>query len=261
MRTTVQHSKQCNLDVPEHRQSNSDPLFFFFFFFFKDPIAFLRREGRAGVAAVHKAARGVRRAVGGVERAARGVVRRVSTAQAARAGLRERPKDGSAEAAALQSRVQREVRLLDKQDTAVVRSLLTRGESLLDLYTGAHTVIDDKGRLYDQWKAMQAKARISSHYRGVNTQQYELDINGRPLLFGKTASGDTWAQMEAASATIAKPNVGRILTGKQPLVDPVLVQHMRDYLIYKGTGLNVGPLGLNRHNDKNPIMLQDVASS
>ncbi|MDD4005475.1 MAG: hypothetical protein PHW69_09800, partial [Elusimicrobiaceae bacterium] len=96
-------------------------------------------------------------------------------------------------------------------------------------------IVRDRGRLYDKWAMLpDARQRISSHYPGVSTPQYEVRFPGMGVvLFGKTGEGDTWFQMEAHSAS-----------GLDALL------HVGDYVIHKMSKQNVGPMGLSPHSEK-----------
>jgi len=111
----------------------------------------------------------------------------------------------------------------------------------VDFYHGSHVVVKDGGRLYDSWKALGASPRISSHYRGVDTQQYELRLEAGVILFGKTAGEDSWFQMEAHGASPQEA-----------------LLHVGDYLKHKlEGGQNVGPMGMSPCTEGNPIVIAD----
>lgn len=129
---------------------------------------------------------------------------------------------------------------LPDQYRQVLEEIRAMGISYVDLYHGSHMIIRDEGTHYEQWLLLNAFPRISSHYRDVNTQQYELrlkDIGG--LLFGKTKDESTWFQMEAH--TSAPENA---------------LLHVGDYLKHKlEGGVNIGPMGESPRTDQNPIFL------
>jgi hypothetical protein len=117
------------------------------------------------------------------------------------------------------------------------------GVSDVDLYHGSHLVLLDGGKRYKDWTQLDARPRISSHYRDVHVQQYEIRYAGIGVfLFGLTGKGDTWCQMEAHGASISDA----------PL-------HIGDYIKSKaGGGINVGPRGLSPRNDSHPIVIENV---
>jgi len=129
---------------------------------------------------------------------------------------------------------------LPYQYRQVLDGIRAMGVSYVDLYHGSHMIIRDEGAHYEQWRLLNAFPRISSHYRDVNTQQYELrlkDIGG--LLFGKTKDESTWFQMEAH--TSAPENA---------------LLHVGDYLKHKlEGGVNIGPMGESPRTDQSPIFL------
>jgi hypothetical protein len=109
------------------------------------------------------------------------------------------------------------------------------GLSDVELFRGSHTVVQDNGALYEQWKALDARPRTSSHYPGLKTQQYEIELPGLGVvLFGKDKSGQTWFQMEAHGTRLEE-----------------VVPHMWDYVQHKLSGnQNIGPLGSSPHSEK-----------
>lgn len=117
----------------------------------------------------------------------------------------------------------------------VIDQLRGLGIDITDMLRGSHVIIADGGANYERWSQLGGTTRTSSHYSGVDTQQFELDFPGvGPMLFGKDASGNTWFQFEA-----------------HPLSEGV--EHFKDYLNYLSTGLSIGPGGTSPHLDANPI--------
>ncbi|MBL8924438.1 MAG: hypothetical protein JNJ54_36655 [Myxococcaceae bacterium] len=116
----------------------------------------------------------------------------------------------------------------------VLATLRRLGMDTTDLFRGSHAVISDGGRNFEAWRQLGAVPRKSSHYPDVPGQQYELQLKDvGVLLFGRTAKGDTWCQMEAHSG--AGINLG----------------HLFDYVKHKLSGnLNVGPAGTSPHSEK-----------
>lgn len=108
------------------------------------------------------------------------------------------------------------------------------GVSDIDLFHGSHVVTSDAGALYERWAKRGAVARVSSHYPDVHVQQYETPLKEMGvLLFGKTAEGNTWFQMEAFGSR-----------GVDALA------HVGEYVRHEVTGgMNIGPLGLSPYTD------------
>ncbi|MDD4004156.1 MAG: hypothetical protein PHW69_03000, partial [Elusimicrobiaceae bacterium] len=65
---------------------------------------------------------------------------------------------------------------------------IRKATNIVDALHGSHTIVRDRGRLYDKWAMLpDARQRISSHYPGVSTPQYEVRFPGMGVvLFGKT---------------------------------------------------------------------------
>lgn len=208
----------------------------------KMPFArYVSRSFRGIQRGVSKAARGVRTATRRVGRAANAFEARAKRRFVNQLHLRSLPGDGDVSQRKAARRLSSMVLRREKDNAYVVQDMRRAGVKEEDLMYGSHFVRDDNGALYRKWsKDSDAEKRISSHYKGVKAQQYEMEIAGRPLLFGKTASGDTWFQMERSPASGGP-------------VD--LAKHMFDYGVYRATGKNVGPLGLSPYRDSNPIEL------
>jgi len=127
---------------------------------------------------------------------------------------------------------------LGPEDRRMLDQISRLGMSPVDLLRGSHAVVADGGRLYDAWRDG-ATPRISSHYPGVPTQQYERALPGLGvLLFGKDASGNTWFQLEA-----------------HPVSD--LLGHGGDFVMHVlSGGLNIGPGGTSPHSETRGDALQ-----
>ena len=126
----------------------------------------------------------------------------------------------------------------------MLAELAQRGVSRVDLWHGSHLIAQgDDGSLYQRWIALGAIARRSSHYLRVPTRQYQLRFGGHGFLFGKTGEGDTWFQLERhADAPIT--------------VHPLdYLGHRLDYLRYRLSGQNVGPLGFSPRTDRDPLRI------
>ena len=208
--------------------------------------------------------RALRQSGAGLKRRAMAVVRyerrKIFESVARKEGLYVTPaRQTPQQAARERQRVMTRVNAMPADKRAVLQSVQKTGANVVELMHGAHVVIDDGGKRYNEWKAM-ATPRSSSHYKDVNSQQYEINMNGSPLLFGKDAQGRTWMQMEHASGAGwgKAPNLGKVIRGKAPLVDPALAQHITDFVTYKATGENVGPMGLSTHSElHDPLIYKD----
>ena len=136
-------------------------------------------------------------------------------------------------------------------EVRVMSDLVERGMSIPDMVgvlQGAHVVVGDDD-LYQRWIFPTSRRRMSSHHRAVDkkaTPDYGLDGPlVRESLHGKAAVG-TWVQLERTKASFQ--------WGKLPTWSDVV--HIRDYILYRITGKNVGPWGLSAHVDTRPMMLR-----
>ncbi len=137
------------------------------------------------------------------------------------------------------------------EEVRVMSDLVERGMSIPDLVSllqGAHVLVGDDD-LYERWIFPTSRRRMSSHHRTVDkkvTPDYGLDGPlVRESLHGKAAVG-TWVQLERTKATFQ--------FGKLPTWSDVV--HIRDYVLYRITGKNVGPWGLSAHVDTRPMLLR-----
>ncbi len=137
------------------------------------------------------------------------------------------------------------------EEVRVMSDLVGRGMSIPDLVSllqGAHVLVGDDD-LYERWIFPTSRRRMSSHHRTVDkkvTPDYGLDGPlVRESLHGKAAVG-TWVQLERTKATFQ--------WGKLPTWFDVV--HIRDYVLYRITGKNVGPWGLSAHVDTRPMLLR-----
>jgi hypothetical protein len=137
------------------------------------------------------------------------------------------------------------------EEVRVMSDLVDHGMAIPELVSvlqGAHVVVGDD-TLYERWIFPKSRRRMSSHHRRVDkaaTPDYGLDGPlVRESLHGKAAMG-TWVQLERTKATFQ--------WGKLPTWSDVI--HIRDYLIYRATGKNVGPWGLSAHVDTRPMVLR-----
>lgn len=136
-------------------------------------------------------------------------------------------------------------------EVQVMSDLVDIGLSIPDLVhllQGAHLMVGDH-ELYRKWIFPHSRKRLSSHHRTVDkdtTPDYGLDGPlVRESLHGKAPFG-TWVQLERTKATFQK--------GKMPSWHDVV--HIKDYVIYRATGKNVGPWGLSAHVDTRPMFLR-----
>ena len=137
------------------------------------------------------------------------------------------------------------------EEVQVMSDLLENGLSIPELISvlkGAHVVVGDDS-LYQRWIFPSSHRRISSHHRSVDklaTPDYGLDGPlVRESLHGKAPMG-TWVQLERTSA--------QFRWGALPTLSDLI--HLRDYLIYRFTGMNVGPWGLSTMVDTRPMLLR-----
>lgn len=152
----------------------------------------------------------------------------------------ETPREREAEQARLRSATTGPVAALPPDRRGVLDDLRALGVSDVDLFHGSHLVIEDGGRRYAAWRALDAHPRVSSHYPDVHVQQYELRMPGLGvLLFGRTGDGSTWCQMEAHGADPA---------------DALL--HVGDFVKHElEGGRNVGPDGMSPRTEASPLVL------
>ncbi len=139
----------------------------------------------------------------------------------------------------------------NNHEVRVMSDLMDRGLSipaLVNVLQGAHVVVGDDD-LYDQWIFPSSRRRLSSHHRNIDKRATpDYGLAGplvRESLHGKAAMG-TWVQLERSMATF---QFGKLPTWSD-------VEHLRDYVIYRVTGKNVGPWGLSAHVDTRPMVLR-----
>lgn len=137
------------------------------------------------------------------------------------------------------------------EEVQIMSDLLANGLSIPELISvlkGAHVVVGDDA-LYERWIFPSSHRRVSSHHRSVDklaTPDYGLDGPlVRESLHGKAPMG-TWVQLERTSA--------QFRWGALPTLSDLI--HLRDYLIYRFTGMNVGPWGLSTLVDTRPMVLR-----
>ena len=134
--------------------------------------------------------------------------------------------------------------------------LVDRGLSipaLVSFLQGAHLMIGDVA-LYERWIFPSSRPRLSSHHRSIDKARYpDYGYEGplvREALYGRTTTG-TWVQLERTRATF-RP--GRLPTWTD-------LVHLRDYVIYRLTGRNVGPWGLSARVDTRPMVLRPASAT
>jgi hypothetical protein len=123
-----------------------------------------------------------------------------------------------------------------------------RIHNIKEILKGAHVILrDDAGRLYQQLTSpfanLGAYERNSSH--SSKDQQYGivLDATLRTILTGTTIFGDTWFQFEGSA------------WGKGASFGDRL-EHAVDYVKYKISGKNQGPLGVSSHVETKPLIIE-----
>jgi len=136
-------------------------------------------------------------------------------------------------------------------EVRLMSDLIEQGLSipgLVGLLQGAHVLVGDDD-LYEAWIFPHSRRRMSSHHRNVDKSQTpDYGVDGplvREALHGKAVVG-TWIQLERTKATF---QWGRLPTWHD-------VVHIRDYILYRLTGKNVGPWGLSAHVDTRPVLLR-----
>jgi hypothetical protein len=157
----------------------------------------------------------------------------------------------AATAADFSPKLSRAVEHASDDEVRIMSDLLDRGMSvpaLVHLLQGAHVIVGEDS-LYERWIFPASRKRMSSHHRTVDkatTPDYGLDGPlVRESLHGKAPFG-TWIQLERTKATFR--------WGTLPTWSDVV--HLRDYVIYRITGKNVGPWGLSAMVDTRPMVLR-----
>jgi len=122
-----------------------------------------------------------------------------------------------------------------------------------NVFFGGHVVMEDGGAHYDNWCAqlnareLRGGKRWSSHYKTVNTQQYEIILPKLGcILFGKTQQGHTWFQNESWQASES----GVAGWGKW------VAHGVLGYGFHKlSRGKQVGGLGYSNWSETNPLVI------
>jgi hypothetical protein len=128
-----------------------------------------------------------------------------------------------------------------RDEIVVLSDVLARPDArqfVVDIMSGAHIIIMDKGERYRVWKQQleSAHERCSSHKSDDTQYQVEGPLC-HGILFSKF-SNHTWLQLE-----------------NTPWHWYSAPSHGIDYAMYRQTGLNQGPYGMSKYNDHNPLRL------
>jgi hypothetical protein len=127
-----------------------------------------------------------------------------------------------------------------RDEIVILSDVLARQDArpyVVDIMSGAHIHIMDKGERYRAWKQLDsADDRRSSHKSDDNQYQVEGPLC-HGILFSKFG-GHTWLQLE-----------------NTPWHWYTAPSHGIDYGMYRQTGLNQGPYGMSKFNDTNPLRL------
>ena len=127
-----------------------------------------------------------------------------------------------------------------RDEIVILSDVLARQDAkayVVDIMSGAHIHIMDKGERYRAWKQLDsADDRPSSH----NSDDKQYQVEGplcHGILFSKFG-GYTWLQLE-----------------NTPWHWYTAPGHGLDYGAYKLTDLNQGPYGMSKFKDTNPLRL------
>ena len=110
-------------------------------------------------------------------------------------------------------------------------------EHLIEIFKGAHVHLEDNKEIY-KILSLECDSRISSH-PSLDTQIHKSEGFYGEFLLGTWKKG-TWFQLEKSPFNAINPLS--------------YITHGFDFLCYRITGMNVGPYGLSRHTDKNPMV-------
>ena len=158
-----------------------------------------------------------------------------------------------------------ELKNLTKQERALLNALIGRTVDdnviasnpaiFLEIFSGAHMVLYDNGDLYKdlQQHFPNLTERYSSHassesqYSFWDDQVCECLFSTRKLTDKEKTKYPTintlsWVQFE-------RNNTNTLWS---------FIKHTIDYLIYKCTGKNVGPMGLSNYTEKKPYVLDNA---
>lgn len=125
---------------------------------------------------------------------------------------------------------------------------------LRQVLLGGHVLVDDPD-LYERWRFPKTHQRLSSHHPQIDKKRYpDLGLKGplvREKLHGRTQKG-TWVQLEKTPAAMGP---GFHL----PTMNDI--RHLCDYVVYRFTKSNVGPWGLSKQTERNPVYLSPALSA
>ncbi len=128
---------------------------------------------------------------------------------------------------------------------STIEHLCDDHEKMIELFKGGNIRLEDDGHFFERWKALKnrIKTRKSSHnHRKGEAKATHNKLCGELLFWKDKDTGHTHVQLEKNLVSLSNP-IGSIL-------------HLKDYLIYKATGYQVGPFGMSVYSDKNPISVE-----
>jgi hypothetical protein len=146
--------------------------------------------------------------------------------------------------------------LLTPGAKVVTTDLENLGVLAIDLWYGSHIqLVGDRGAFYTKWTLPGSLAveRTSSHASSAPQFQIQVGLRDVGVLMGKTPDGDTWVQFERHAFHVKSTSEIGKLVG---IIKSLHSAHAEDYLIYRRTKQNVGPLGLSPHTDKDPLVIK-----
>lgn len=146
---------------------------------------------------------------------------------------------------------------LTRQEATIVADLERHGldvPQLREVLLGGHVLVDDP-ELYERWRFPKTHQRLSSHHPQIDKKRYpDLGLKGplvREKLHGRTKNG-TWVQLEKTPAAMG-PGF------HWPTMNDI--RHLCDYVVYRFTKSNVGPWGLSKQTERNPVYLAPALSA
>jgi len=140
---------------------------------------------------------------------------------------------------------------LQEKDRLVLATVFTRvcqknTHCVSEILSGAYTVLTgDQGEFYEFVKSEVpgSYVRKSSHESSSHQYGVRLGNSLKTILTGTNSSSDSWFQFEGSPW--------------DPFQDPIgSMKHCMDYVTYRITGKNVGPMGLSSFKESNPLKLQ-----
>ena len=153
-----------------------------------------------------------------------------------------------------------------KVETPLIDLLLDNipEEHIGEMIRGAHFILEDGGKFYDKFQDYEKTfQRISSHHPKVKDVLHKAgtDIVGTipyHVLTGLDGNGNTWVQMEASPFTKGLTFTEVLINIlKEDTINNLYysLDHTFDFISYKLSGKNIGPLGASKHPEKNPIFV------